>query len=114
MHRTWNWRAIRLHATILILVPSFLVLARWQLSRALKGNGLSWAYSVEWPLFAFYAIYVWWHLAREERGIEPRRGAHRHVPDAAKDAAQEQELAEYNAYLDALRQQDAAREKSTG
>jgi len=112
MRRPTNWRAIRLHATILILVPGFLLLARWQLGRALGGNGLSWAYTVEWPLFAFYAIYVWWHLAREERGLAPRRRRHRSDKVIEKDVVADRERAEYNAYLDALRREDAARETS--
>lgn len=114
MSRLANWRAIRLHATILILVPGFLLLARWQLGRALGGNGLSWAYTVEWPLFAFYAVYVWWHLSREERGLEPRSRPRRGdgEKNAARDAAAERERAEYNAYLAALRQEDASRPRS--
>ena len=45
-------RAIKLHVVILIVVPAFLALCLWQISRALGGNSLSWAYVFEWPLFA--------------------------------------------------------------
>ena len=38
----------------------------WQATRALGGNGLSWVYSVEWPLFALLAIWGWWHLVHED------------------------------------------------
>ena len=64
---------MRLHLTIVLLLPGFLILAHWQLSRALGGNSLSWAYAVEWPLFAVYALYVWWRLVREEHGVIERR-----------------------------------------
>ena len=37
----------------------------WQLSRALGGNSLSWAYVFEWPLFAAYAVYMWWRFVHE-------------------------------------------------
>ena len=49
-------RAIKLHVVILIVVPAFLALCLWQISRALGGNSLSWAYVFEWPLFAAYAV----------------------------------------------------------
>jgi hypothetical protein len=37
-----------------------------ELSRALSGNTLSWAYVVEWPVLGTYAIYMWRKLLREE------------------------------------------------
>ena len=42
-----------------------------ELGRANGGNALSWAYVVEWPIFALYAIYMWWRLRREEVGETP-------------------------------------------
>ncbi len=58
-------RAVKLHVVILIVVPAFLALCLWQVSRALNGNSLSWAYVFEWPLFAAYAIYMWWRFVHE-------------------------------------------------
>ena len=58
-------RAIKLHVVILIVVPAFLALCLWQVSRALGGNSLSWAYVFEWPLFAAYAVYMWWRFVHE-------------------------------------------------
>ena len=58
-------RAIKLHVVILIVVPAFLALCLWQISRALGGNTLSWAYVFEWPLFAAYAVYMWWRFVHE-------------------------------------------------
>ncbi len=55
-------RALKLHAVILIVVPSFLALCVWQVYRATGGNELSWAYVFEWPFFAAYAVYMWWRL----------------------------------------------------
>ena len=46
----------------LLMVVSFwgmLWLGDWQLHRALAGNGLSWAYTFEWPLFACFAVVFW-------------------------------------------------------
>jgi DNA-binding transcriptional regulator of glucitol operon len=68
---TWfSWRAIRLHLTAIIVVPGCLVAGWWQVHRALSGNALSWAYSVEWPVFAGYGVYLWWKLVHE-RPAEP-------------------------------------------
>ena len=41
-------------------------LGDWQLRRALSGNGLSWAYTFEWPLFAIFAVYFWVKSVRDE------------------------------------------------
>lgn len=38
-----------------------------ELSRALSGNTLSWAYVVEWPVLGTYAIYMWRKLLKEQR-----------------------------------------------
>ena len=105
---------MRLHLTILVLLPAFLILARWQLSRALGGNSLSWFYTIEWPLFAIYALFVWWRLVREEHGVvtehQPRseRGRAR---AAARSAEEDHERAAYNAYLESLRLEEAARQE---
>ncbi len=58
-------RALKLHVVILIVVPAFLALCLWQISRALGGNSLSWAYVFEWPIFAAYAVYMWWRFVHE-------------------------------------------------
>jgi hypothetical protein len=35
--------------------------------RALGGNELSWAYVFEWPLFAVFAVYMWWTVLHQNR-----------------------------------------------
>ena len=66
MRQTWlSPRALGLHATVLVVVPGFLWLGWWQLHRALGGNELSWAYTVEWPFFSLYAIFMWWRLVHD-------------------------------------------------
>jgi hypothetical protein len=62
-----------MHVTLLVLLPTFAWLTWWQLSRALNGNALSWAYTFEWPLFAIYAVYVWWQLIHDEPGSATAR-----------------------------------------
>jgi len=73
----------------LLMVVSFfgmLWLGDWQLHRALSGNGLSWAYTFEWPLFAVFAVVFWAKTIRDEFRI--RRGE---IPDPRAVAAKEAE-----------------------
>ncbi len=70
--RVWlSPRALRLHAVILVVVPAFLALCAWQITRALGGNSLSWAYVFEWPIFAGYAVYMWWRFVHEAADDTP-------------------------------------------
>lgn len=64
-----------MHITLLVLLPAFGFLTKWQLDRALGGNTLSWAYTFEWPLFAGYAVYVWWQLIHDNSTAVTRRWA---------------------------------------
>jgi integral membrane protein len=59
-------RALLLHLEVIVIAPGCLIAGWWQATRALAGNGLSWVYSVEWPLFALLAIGGWWHLVHED------------------------------------------------
>ena len=119
-------RAIKLHVVILIVVPAFLALCLWQISRALGGNTLSWAYVFEWPLFAGYAVYMWWrflHEAAEDTPPPATAGADPGGSDGAaaapapapapEETAQEKEedkeMAAYNDYLAQLADRDKAR-----
>ena len=103
----------------LLMVVSFwgmLWLGDWQLHRALAGNGLSWAYTFEWPLFAGFAVVFWAKTIRDEFRIRRNGGV---IPvdaeaaaaavlpaglgtmqvDQPADDADDEELTKYNAYL---------------
>ena len=94
-----------------VLVVSFLALCWWQVTRALSGNTLSWAYVFEWPLFAGYVVYIWWRL-RNERAVAPTAGAtdagDADAPPTVAEGIlgdageQDEELAAYNRYLASL------------
>ena len=74
----------------LLMVVSFwgmLWLGDWQFHRALAGNGLSWAYTFEWPLFAVFAVVFWAKTIRDEFRI--RRGE---MPDPRAVAAEAERL----------------------
>ncbi|HEX6524209.1 MAG TPA: hypothetical protein VF070_30045 [Streptosporangiaceae bacterium] len=101
----------------LLMVASFaglLWLGDWQLRRAMSGNGLSWAYSFEWPLFAVFAVVFWARTIRDEfrirRGGSPAQPAGPDLPIGvgapsavaqalAEDDEDDPELRAYNAYL---------------
>jgi hypothetical protein len=73
VRRYFTPRCVGMHVTLLVLLPAFAWLTWWQLERALGGNTLSWAYTFEWPLFAIYAIYVWWQLIHDHTTAVTRR-----------------------------------------
>ena len=72
----------------LICIPAFV----FELSRALDGNTLSWAYVVEWPLLGGYAIYMWRKMLREEKGLDVRSAPTQEQQD-------DPELKAWNDYL---------------
>jgi DNA-binding transcriptional regulator of glucitol operon len=117
-------RAIKLHVVILIVVPAFLALCLWQISRALGGNSLSWAYVFEWPLFAAYAVYMWWRFVHEaaqdgspgdtaaaDTGGQDAAAAPNAVippPETPQEVEEDAEMAAYNDYLAQLAERDKA------
>jgi hypothetical protein len=100
----------------LLMVVSFfgmLWLGDWQFHRAMSGNGLSWAYTFEWPLFAVFAVVFWARTIRDEfrirRGEMPAPGDPGDLDDlpaappasvqTAPGSEDDEELSAYNAYL---------------
>ena len=91
-------------------------LGDWQLHRALAGNGLSWAYTFEWPLFACFAVVFWAKTIKDEFQIK-RGGAEESASSevslddlpvsvrvvqasgASLEDEDDPELSAYNAYL---------------
>ena len=109
--RWLGWTAFVIAAT-----AGMLWLGDWQLHRALAGNGLSWAYTFEWPLFAIFAVVFWAKTIRDEvhppaeagpadavglpggMPVPPPGGA-RQDGGAGEGGEEDEELAAYNAYL---------------
>jgi hypothetical protein len=73
--RWFSRRALALHAAVLVLAPGCAAAGWWQATRALAGNGLSWVYSIEWPIFAVLALWGWWHLVHEDPEVRADRKA---------------------------------------
>jgi hypothetical protein len=106
------------HVFAVVAFWGMLWLGDWQLHRAIAGNGLSWAYTFEWPLFAAFGAVFWARTIRDEfrakRGLSageveaaaaapilPRGIGTRPIERPADDA-DEADQASYNAYLDRL------------
>ena len=105
------------HAVALALVVAFLALGWWQITRAASGNVLSYAYAVEWPVFAGFVVFVWAKEVRRARAASAASAGRADGP-AATDAAppplrstrparvgpgwdhdDDEQLAAYNRYL---------------
>jgi hypothetical protein len=107
-------------AFVIVAFWGMLWLGDWQFHRAIGGNGLSWAYTFEWPLFAGFGVVFWARTVRDE--LRARRGpSARELARAAAEAgpalpdgigtraierpdddADDDDLGSYNAYLDRL------------
>ena len=106
------------HLFVVVAVIGMLWLGDWQLHRALSGNGLSWAYTFEWPLFAIFGVVFWAKTIHDEfrppaipepgesdvplpAGVLPAGAmvAAATGPDGAPATEEDAELAAYNAYL---------------
>jgi len=53
------------HVLAVALIGGFLGLGWWQVSRATAGNALSWAYAIEWPVFAAFVGVIWFREIRD-------------------------------------------------
>jgi hypothetical protein len=105
-------------AFVIVAFWGMLWLGDWQFHRAIGGNGLSWAYTFEWPLFAGFGAVFWARTVRDE--LRARRGpSQREMDRAAREAAgpalpdgigtrqidrpaNDADLGSYNAYLERL------------
>jgi len=66
--------AVKLHVTLATGLALCAAAFAFELARALGGNPLSWAYVFEWPLFAAFAVYLWWNTLHQRRpGPRPDR-----------------------------------------
>ena len=71
-----------MHVTLAVGLAVCGVAFWFEIRRALGGNGLSWAYVFEWPLFAVFAVYMWWTVLHGGSAVRRRRPA---KPEPAVD-----------------------------
>ena len=67
MTRLTGAEAVRLHLTLAAGLTLCIAAFWFEVRRALGGNELSWAYVFEWPLFAVFAVYMWWTTLHQNR-----------------------------------------------
>ena len=95
--------AIRLHLALaagLALCSAAFVVELW---RALDGNTFSWMYVFEWPIFAGFAIYMWWHLLHGTDRVRRPSGDGEAPPGTpAPPPAVGEKLAAWNRYVQDL------------
>ena len=119
---TWRFlispRWLAWHAFAVAAFWGMFWLGDWQLRRALAGNGLSWAYTFEWPIFAIMGAIFWGKTIRDEFRIRRGEVTEAAEPDlpvgamaanglpttagsmsGSADEPDDPELAAYNAYL---------------
>jgi hypothetical protein len=119
---TWRFlispRWLAWHAFAVVAFWGMFWLGDWQLRRALAGNGLSWAYTFEWPIFAIMGAIFWGKTIRDEFRIRRGEVTEADAPDlpvgamaanglpttagsmsGSADEPDDPELAAYNAYL---------------
>ncbi|MEV8511430.1 hypothetical protein [Dactylosporangium sp. NPDC051484] len=75
MRRFFTPRWVLGHTLALAGVAVCLFAGRWQYQRATAGNVLSWAYTVQWPLFALFVVFLWVRAIRDARGGSTPRAA---------------------------------------
>jgi hypothetical protein len=71
-------------------VPFCVLATWWQITRAEDGNGLSYLYTFEWPVFAIVGVYFWWqflHTDYDAVGLRGMRNQSAEHPSAAGEAA---------------------------
>jgi hypothetical protein len=112
------------HAFAVVAFWGMCWLGDWQFRRAIAGNGLSWAYTFEWPIFAIMGAIFWGKTIRDEFHVRSGAVTDSAAPDlpagamaadglpttagSMSDGAgepEDPELAAYNAYLAKLNEE---------
>jgi hypothetical protein len=99
-----------LHLIAIVLIGIFLLAGWWQLTRAQGGNLQSWAYVIEWPMFAIFVVAMWVRMVRDELRGETAGESGTFMPEGAApvveiDDEDDEELAAYNRRLARLNDQ---------
>ncbi len=92
--------AFRLHLTLALGLALCIGAFVFEILRALGGNTLSWAYVFEWPIFAAFAIYMWWNLLHGRHGGRPESENAEKQGPAEGDQVHDADLQAWNRYLE--------------
>lgn len=94
--------ALKLHLTLAGGLALCAAAFWFEVRRAVGGNELSWAYVFEWPLFATFAVYLWWQTLhqnrrRQQAALAPKTVAPEHVEMLRRWQAHVRDMAEAEA-----------------
>ncbi len=109
--RLWSRSAVRYHLLFLPAVCLCLAAGWFELTRARHGHQIAWVYSAEWPMFAIFFGYMWWHVVSDRdsrRPSPPRPHAERDIPD------DDPGLRAWRGYLDALEHDGDGTDRAPG
>ena len=81
--RWFSRRAVFLHVGCLLFVPFCIAATWWQITRAEDGNGLSYLYTFEWPVFAIVGIYFWWQFLHTDYDTVGLKGMRKQEAEAS-------------------------------
>jgi hypothetical protein len=100
------WLHLTLTAGLLLCAGAF----AFELARALGGHTFSWLYVFEWPLFAGFALYMWWHLwhGTDRTPRAPRQQATVDGSAPVVPGAPDEDLEAWNRYLRQMEADEAA------
>lgn len=99
--------AFRLHLTLALGLALCVSAFVFEVVRALGGNTLSWAYVFEWPIFAAFAIYMWWNLLHGRHGGRPESEKSEKQGSVEVDLGQhDADLQAWNRYLEEMEAAD--------
>ena len=92
--------AARLHVTLAggltVCIGAFII----ELLRALGGHSFSWIYVFEWPLFAGFALYMWWNLLHGKDRVPRASSTASSSPTTGEPP--DEGLDEWNLYLQVM------------
>ena len=106
-------RALLLHLMLVAWVAVCAGAGIWQIGRAANGNGLSFAYAIEWPAFAVAGVFGWWKLIHADEVDDEQVTARKEYEDRMRSEAavarkvdenEDPALAAYNDHLADLAQ----------
>ncbi|MEV5709048.1 hypothetical protein [Actinoallomurus sp. NPDC052274] len=115
MRRFFRPGWLGLHSIAIVLIGIFMLAGWWQLERAQGGNLQSWAYVIEWPMFAIFVVAMWVRMVRDELRGETNADPGPVTPPGAApspviadiDDEDDEELAAYNRRLARLNDEAA-------
>lgn len=106
MRRFFKPGWLGLHFVAIVLIAAFVLAGYWQLTRAQGGNLQSWAYVIEWPMFAIFVVAMWVRMVRDDLrgdsaddGGDAAASAPATAPPPPIDDEEDEELAAYNRRL---------------